>query len=394
MKFKIYFTLAAAVMLLTACGLKATPTPLPTVMLQDNTSALNQSTPGASSDVSSAAASGTLVSDYHSELAFLSSGNVKTVNVSVGQAVKAGDLLAALDNSALQIQLDQANLALSELTSPLGVSNAQQAVANDNADLDSVEGTYYWWLNLQKENQNLLHKANADMIIAQNDLKDAEDDYNKYDEAPNNEKDRAIAYQKVYAAQQRTKDIQTRINLYSKADPLQMAKYKAAIDVAKAKLADDQAVLAALNGGDLPQSPTGSSYAQLAQARMNVALAQTNLKNSQLIAPFDGKVGEVNLSVGDFASAGKIEMTVIDPLHLHVETTDLSERDVASVKVGQDVTITIKPLNQQAKGKVTAVSPQADTLGGDVVYKAFIQVDALPDGALSGMSVTVDFLPQ
>jgi multidrug resistance efflux pump len=127
---------------------------------------------------------------------------------------------------------------------------------------------------------------------------------------------------------------------------------------------------------------------------MNVALAQTNLKNSQLIAPFDGKVGEVNLSVGDFASAGKIEMTVIDPLHLHVETTDLSERDVASVKVGQDVTITIKPLNQQAKGKVTAVSPQADTLGGDVVYKAFIQVDALPDGALSGMSVTVDFLPQ
>ena len=394
MKFKIYFTLAAAVMLLTACGLKATPTPLPTVMLQDNTSALNQSTPGASSDVSSAAASGTLVSDYHSELAFLSSGNVKTVNVSVGQEVKAGDLLDALDNSALQIQLDQANLALSELTSPLGVSNAQQAVANDNADLDSVEGTYYWWLNLQKENQNLLHKANADMIIAQNDLKDAEDDYNKYDEAPNNEKDRAIAYQKVYAAQQRTKDIQTRINLYSKADPLQMAKYKAAIDVAKAKLADDQAVLAALNGGDLPQSPTGSSYAQLAQARMNVALAQTNLKNSQLIAPFDGKVGEVNLSVGDFASAGKIEMTVIDPLHLHVETTDLSERDVASVKVGQDVTITIKPLNQQAKGKVTAVSPQADTLGGDVVYKAFIQVDALPDGALSGMSVTVDFLPQ
>ena len=200
MKFKIYFTLAAAVMLLTACGLKATPTPLPTVMLQDNTSALNQSTPGASSDVSSAAASGTLVSDYHSELAFLSSGNVKTVNVSVGQAVKAGDLLAALDNSALQIQLDQANLALSELTPPLGVSNAQQAVANDNADLDSVEGTYYWWLNLQKENQNLLHKANADMIIAQNDLKDAEDDYNKYDEAPNNEKDRAIAYQKFSAA--------------------------------------------------------------------------------------------------------------------------------------------------------------------------------------------------
>ena len=54
----------------------------------------------------------------------------------------------------------------------------------------------------------------------------------------------------------------------------------------------------------------------------------------------------------------------------------------------------IKPLNQQAKGKVTAISPQADTLGGDVVYKAIIQLESLPDGALPGMSVTVDFLSQ
>ena len=393
MKFKIWFTLAAAMMLLSACGVKATPTQLPTVMLQDNTSALNQGTPTPSSS-SSAAASGVLVSDHQSELAFLSSSNVKTLNVSVGQSVKTGDLLAALDSSALQIQLDQANLAAAVLTSPLAVSNAQKTVADDKADLDSAQGTYYWWLDLQKQSQDQMSKANADMIVAKSDLKDAQDNYNKYDEAPDNQKDKAIAYQKIYAVQQRIKDIQNRINLYSIVDPLQMAKYKAAVDVAKAKLADDEALLTALNGGELPQTPTGTSSAQLTQARLNADLAQVNLKNLQLIAPFDGTVAEIDLSVGTFMPAGKTGITVIDPLHLHVETTDLSERDVANVKVGQEVAVTIKPLNQTTKGKVTAISPQADTLGGDVVYKTFIQLDTLPDGALPGMSVTVEFLAQ
>jgi multidrug resistance efflux pump len=280
------------------------------------------------------------------------------------------------------------------LTSPLAVSNAQKTVADDKADLDSAQGTYYWWLDLQKQSQDQMSKANADMIVAKSDLKDAQDNYNKYDEAPDNQKDKAIAYQKIYAVQQRIKDIQNRINLYSIVDPLQMAKYKAAVDVAKAKLADDEALLTALNGGELPQTPTGTSSAQLTQARLNADLAQVNLKNSQLIAPFDGTVAEIDLSVGTFMPAGKTGITVIDPLHLHVETTDLSERDVANVKVGQEVAVTIKPLNQTTKGKVTAISPQADTLGGDVVYKTFIQLDTLPDGALPGMSVTVEFLAQ
>ncbi|MPM57131.1 hypothetical protein SDC9_103952 [bioreactor metagenome] len=95
--------------------------------------------------------------------------------------------------------------------------------------------------------------------------------------------------------------------------------------------------------------------------------------------------------MGSFVQAGQVQIIVTDPAHLHVETTDLSERDVVNVKAGQAVTVTLKALNQQVKGKVTAVSSLADTLGGDVVYKAFIQLDELPEGALPGMTVTVQF---
>jgi hypothetical protein len=76
---------------------------------------------------------------------------------------------------------------------------------------------------------------------------------------------------------------------------------------------------------------------------------------------------------------------------MHVETTDLSERDIPKVKLGQVATVTIKALNQDVSGKVTAISPLANTLGGDVVYKVSILLDTLPSNVRPGMSVDVQF---
>lgn len=390
---KLLAVLLGASLLLTACGAGKTPTPLPTVMLDANTSAMAQGTPTLSAGASYTTASGVLVSDNQSELAFLTSGNVGKINVRVGEAAKKGDLLAELDNAVLQLQLDQANQALAELTSPLAISNAQKAVADDQAAYNAAYGTYTWWQDLAAQSQDLLEKANADMVVAQDALKDAQDHYNKFNETKD-EKGKAIAFQKLYDAQQKVDEIQKRINLYTNLDPVQMAKYKADADVAKARLADDQTLLAALTGAETPATPTGTGYAQLLQARLNVQLAQAALQNSQLIAPADGVVSLVNLSLGSFVQAGQVQIIITDPTRLHVETTDLSERDVVNVKAGQTVNVTLKALNQQVKGKVTAVSPLADTLGGDVVYRAFIQLDELPQGALPGMTVTVQFIAE
>jgi HlyD family secretion protein len=89
---------------------------------------------------------------------------------------------------------------------------------------------------------------------------------------------------------------------------------------------------------------------------------------------------------------GQPVLVLADLDHLRVETTDLSERDVSRVKVGQKVTLLIKALNQEASGHVTHISPLAETLGGDVVYKATIDLDAPPEGLLPGMSVEAQFL--
>jgi HlyD family secretion protein len=332
-----------------------------------------------------------LVPDQQVNLAFLVSGNVKTVNTSVGQNVEQGEVLATLDDTLLQLQLDQANLVYTELTSPMAVSNAQKAVADDASALDNAKGTYNWWLAVASHG-DLITKAEADLAIAQDTLKKAQEDYDKVTGELYTDKDKAVSYQKLYTAQLGVKNAKANLDLYQSADPYQLAIYKADVDVAEAKLADDQTLLAALTGAQAPQDPTGSGYAQLVQARSNINLAQTNLDGAKLVSPINGVVSALHTAPGEFASAGQVQVSLINMTSLHVETTDLSERDVPNVKVGQDVEINIKPLNQTVPGKVTAISPQADTLGGDVVYKVIIKLDKLPDGALPGMSVTANFL--
>ena len=106
-----------------------------------------------------------------------------------------------------------------------------------------------------------------------------------------------------------------------------------------------------------------------------------------------GEVASINVSVGDYVSPGKVILVLSDIKNLHVETSDLSELDVPGVAVGQAVSVSIKALSKDITGKVTAISPLADSLGGDVVYPVTIALDEIPSDLRAGMSVTVYFIP-
>ena len=95
--------------------------------------------------------------------------------------------------------------------------------------------------------------------------------------------------------------------------------------------------------------------------------------------------------MGEWATAGQTLLVLTDLSHLRVQTTDLSERDVPRVKVGQAVTLLVKALNQNVTGRVSEIAPLSDTLGGDVVYQTTIDLDTQPDGLRPGMSVDVTF---
>ena len=86
-----------------------------------------------------ASGTGTLVAANQVNLGFRTGGILTKLNVSVGDQVKAGDLLAQLDDTSLQIQLTQAKQALLELSSASAIATAQQAVATDEQSLYNAQ---------------------------------------------------------------------------------------------------------------------------------------------------------------------------------------------------------------------------------------------------------------
>lgn len=73
-----------------------------------------------------------------------------------------------------------------------------------------------------------------------------------------------------------------------------------------------------------------------------------------------------------------------------IETTDLSERDVNRVQVGQPATVFIESLGEEFTGKVVDVARISTEIGGDVVYKVTIELEKQPAGLLWGMSADVN----
>ena len=132
---------------------------------------------------------------------------------------------------------------------------------------------------------------------------------------------------------------------------------------------------------------------EVARAQALVDSAKATLDaQSHLTAPFAGTVVSVDISPAETVTPGEVVIVMGDLSGYRVETTDLSERDVPHVEIGQDVNVFVEALGQDVTGKVTDVSNISSTLGGDVVYKVTIDFDQQPEGLLWGLSADVEIL--
>jgi HlyD family secretion protein len=125
------------------------------------------------------------------------------------------------------------------------------------------------------------------------------------------------------------------------------------------------------------------------QAQVMLELAQINLAEGTLTSPFDGTVASISVIPGEFVPSDQAIITLATLNALQLETTDLSEHEITQVKIGDPVNISIEALNDNSKGKVISISPIADTVGGDVVFKVTIAFDKQPENVLWGMTAEV-----
>jgi HlyD family secretion protein len=389
MKFKFLLLILTLSLGLAACESNTTPAPLPTVVLDTNaTSAPANKNIGGGGGVT---ASGEVVSFQEAKLAFSLGGSIKAVNVAEGDQVETGKILAELDNASIQMELNQAQRNLQELTSPSSIASAEKAVAVALQDVhdtqDKADGLYY-----PRASDTLIKNTEGEIDLAKKALARAIDAYRLVARHPDGDTLKAERLVAMTDAQLHLNDLIAKYNWYAgKPTDIDAANIQANLAMAKTALQEAQWYLSALKGEQLPAEATGSKLAQLKQTKDNLAAAQDKLEKSRLVAPFSGTVALVQITVGEYATPGQIVVVLSDTSTLRVETTDLSERDVPKVEIGQTVNVFVQALNENVAGHVSVISPIADTLGGDKVYKTTIALDSQPEGLRAGMSVDVQF---
>lgn len=371
---------------LSACGSTATPTPIPTIAV-DGGNTTNAPKPVSSGG--NVVASAVLVPAQEANLAFVTGGNVAKVNAKVGDRVTAGFILVELENTAAQLEVERAQRALRELTSPAAIAAAEQAVANAQEAYDEA-----------KKKSDSLGRRFADNVttdyleaqvtLAQNALDLARDAYNKTSKLSSADPARAKATTNLYNAQRAYNTALANLNWFTeKPSENEVALTTANFNAADAALQEAKWYLAELNGESIPAEATGAGLAQLQQARDNLKSAQDRLAQTRLLAPISGVVARVDVIAGEYAAPGRVLIVLSDVGQLQVKTTDLSERDVTKIKVGDPAVILVDALGQEFNGTVLNISPLAAILGGDVVYEVTLTFDEQPVGALAGMTADV-----
>jgi HlyD family secretion protein len=310
---------------------------------------------------------------------------VQKVNVTVGQAVKKGDVLAQLDPSDLELSVRQAeqalasaDLALAQLLAPprpediaaaeanLRLAKAQVYAASLGSSPESVQIAY---LNLRIA-QNSLNTtyATMDQLVAQG--KWAEKNALQ-DQADQQVEAAQIADLRYHQAQQ-------------PPNPSKAAAQMGAVEQAQAAL------------DRLKQGPSDDDLEiarrQVSQARAALELAQNNLRDAQIVAPFDGVAAAVNIRVGEPAPGGLPAIVLADVSRFHL-VVFVDEVDVARVVPGQPVSVTLDALPDRLfSGRLDRVAPAATVNAGVVSYAVRINLAPTDAPARAGMTATADIV--
>lgn len=367
------------------------------------------------------------------------SGIVSRIHVEEGAWVEAGDLLLELDNGVAQSQVTMAEAARTEAQAALdklaaGATDAEIAAAQ--AQVAAAEANV-----ALAASQMLEMKAAID--AAQTQVSQAQRQYAELASHPTGAEQTAAAAA-VAVAQAGVRQAQAAYNIV-RGDPQlaarpealtlmqmtasleaaqaqsaltaggpsqqQLAVAAGTIEVARSQIAvtESQApgveagVRAAMAQRDSTQAEldrilAGATAEDLAMAEARVqsaqaalVSAQAQLAQNQIVAPFAGQIGAVNVRVGELATSGDFALQLGDTKQMVVSTTDLRETDVVRLAVGMPVEVTFDALPDAVfQGTVVRIAPMSTAAQGSTNYTVKVEVAELDENLRWGMTAFVN----
>jgi HlyD family secretion protein len=350
-----------------------------------------------------ASGSGTLIVGEEVELGFGTSGTVAELNIQVGDKVQAGDVLA--------VQADRAQLEANVASDELAVRNAQQALDDlyENADMvaaqaqielaeakDALEDAEYTWYVQQEGNrasQSTIDAAKAELVLADQRLEKAREEYNLYYGRPKDDPARALATTKLASAQKSYDAALRNLNWYlGHPTDTQQALLDAEVALAMAQLSQAERNYERVKDGPDPDEVAKADL-ELINAKAKLAVSQSNLDEAIVMAPVNGTILTVTADAGQNVSGTFITMADLSQLYLEIF---LDETDMSSVNVGYEVEVIFDALPDLIfTGHVTQVDPSLYRSGMVSAVRGIVMLDesvSAADRLLIGMNASVDVI--
>ena len=116
--------------------------------------------------------------------------------------------------------------------------------------------------------------------------------------------------------------------------------------------------------------------------------AKAQRENLIVVAPCDGTIASLNVSEGDEINSGALLCSILEGEDMNL-TIAVDELDVVEVEVGQKVKITVDALSDaEMDGEVYKIAPVGSNSGGVTTYDVELTFDAAGTGVRSGMNAT------
>ena len=391
------------------------------------------------------------------DLAFERGGRIRSVYVQVGAKVGAGQALVALDTSELQAQLSQAEASVDAQVAKLGElkrgsrSEDIQAKRTDLAKAEQDLTNYYRGISdvihdahikaddamrkqidalfsndedsnvtlaFQTFSSQVKNDAEKERYAAGAELRTWLLELNQFDKTSTaTEKDKFI----LATSQKHLEMIRGALTIINAAvvdasgiSSATVDGYRTSINTARTNVTSalsaintrtdtiaSQELVVTRTNDELNKMLSGSDpeeikvqEAQVAQARANVELIQAQLAKTVLRAPLPGVITKQDAKEGAIV-ATNVNLVSLIAGSLLVEA-NIPEVDIAKVKIGDPVAITLDAYGEETKfaGKVASVDPSETVIEGVATYKTKVFFDQKYEQAKPGMTANLDIMTQ
>jgi HlyD family secretion protein len=350
-------------------------------------------------------ATGTLQAVTTVQVGSQASGTISALYVDFNSTVKKGQVIAQLDPSTTQAQVEQARANLLQARASLeqaqaGVAQSRAGISQTRAGVTDAQAKALAARSTVQNQQAGVTSAQANLAVLKAQMDDAASFLRQQQQLA---ADGVVARRDVETAQTSYKTAEARYNQAvaqveqavlsaQSSSSAGVAQSQAQIEQAKAQVQQSQAQ--AQNAA----AQVENARAQVQQAEAALKLAEINLSQTTITSPIDGVVVSRDVNVGQTVAASLSSptlFTIANDLTQMQVIANIDQADIGLVEQAKSVSFTVDAFpGAEFKGAIQQMRLNPQNVQNVVTYNVVINVSnpeqKLKPGMTANLEVTID----